>query len=204
MNYPPSIQKLIDIFSKFPSVGSRTATRFVFYLLNQDKNFIKQLVISILGLKKNIKICKFCFKPFEISESSTSLCEICSDPNRDKNLLCIVPTEIELFTIESTKKYQGRYFILGGTLPPIKKANIENLRIKELKKILKENPEIKEVILAFNFNVEGESTIFYLKKILKPFSVKITRLGKGLPIGGEIEYADEETLFFALKNREEV
>jgi recombination protein RecR len=155
-----------------------------------------------LDLKKKIKFCEFCFKPFEARENSPqTLCEICSNPLREKKLLCIVANEIDLEAIEKTKKYKGRYFILGGTIPALKKADFEKLRIKELEKRLKENPEIEEIILAFNPNTEGEATTLYLERILKPYNKKITKLARGLPVGGEIEYADEETLSFAILKR---
>jgi recombination protein RecR len=201
--YPPSIQKLINFFSEFPGVGPRTATRFVFYLLKKEKSKVKELALAILDLKKKIKFCEFCFKPFEARENSPqTLCEICSNPLREKKLLCIVANEIDLEAIEKTKKYKGRYFILGGTIPALKKADFEKLRIKELEKRLKENPEIEEIILAFNPNTEGEATTLYLERILKPYNKKITKLARGLPVGGEIEYADEETLSFAILKRD--
>ena len=200
----PAIQKLISLFSKFPTVGPRTATRFVFYLLKLSKEEIEELVNSISKLKKDVKICSFCFNPFESSTSSNQeegLCEICSNPIRDKTLLCIVEKETDLITLEKTKKYTGRYFILGGTVSRLKKADIEKLRTKELEERIKNHPEIKEVIIATNSTVEGEATNLYLKRLLKPFNKKITRLGQGLPVGAELEYADEETLSSALENR---
>lgn len=200
--YSPSIQKLIDLFSKFPTVGPRTATRFVFYLLRKDKKEIKELISAIINLKKTIKFCQFCFKPFEVkNENSQNFCEICSDPVREKSTLCVLANEIDLAAIEKTKKYRGRYFILGGTVPVLKKRDLEKLRIKQLEKLLKEHQEIKEIILAFNPNQEGEITSLYLERIIKPFNKKITRLGRGLPVGGEIEYADEETITAALEGR---
>lgn len=133
--YPPSIQKLIDLFSKFPTVGPRTATRFVFYLLRRDKKEIKELLSAIINLKKSIKLCQFCFKPFEAREGiNQNFCEICSNDTRDKSLLCIVANEIDLVTIEKTKRYRGRYFILGGTVPVLKTKDLEQLRIKDLEK----------------------------------------------------------------------
>jgi recombination protein RecR len=200
--YPPSIQKLINFFAEFPGVGPRTATRFVFYLLKKEKLKLKELALAILDLKKKIRLCNFCFKPFESKENSNqTLCEICSNPLREKNLLCIVANEIDLEAIEKTKKYKGRYFILGGTIPTLKKSDFEKLKIKELEKRLKENPEIEEIILAFNPNTEGEATALYLERILKPYEKKITKLARGLPVGGELEYADEETLSFAILKR---
>ena len=193
----PSIQKLIDIFSKFPTVGPRTAARFVFYLLKLPKEEIENLTNSISILKEKVKFCSFCFKAFEGGEE---LCEICSDPRRDKSLLCVLEKETDLLPIEKTKKYRGRYFILGGTVAKLKKEETKNLRTEELQARV-ENPEIREIIIAINPTPEGESTTLYLERILKPLNKKITRLGRGLPVGGELEYADEETLSSSLEGR---
>lgn len=196
--YPPSIQKLIDFFSKFPTVGPRTAARFVFYLLKLSKEEIENLLSSISELRNKIKICKLCFNPFQ---SEGELCEICQNPSRDKTLLCIIEKETDLIPIEKTKKYNGLYFILGGTVSSLKKADIEKLRVKELEERIKNHPEIKEIIIAINPTAEGEATALYLERLLKPLSKKMTRLGRGLPVGAELEYADEETLGSALEGR---
>jgi recombination protein RecR len=196
--YPKTIQKLIDLFSKFPTVGPRTASRFVFYLLRLPKEESEELVSAISKLKNSVKICQSCFKAFENGDKS---CEICSNPSRDKSLLCLVANETDLTAIEKTKKYNGLYFILGGQVSALKKTDLERLRIKELEEIIKNRPEIREVILAFNANSEGEATALYLERFLKSFNKKITRLGRGLPTGGELEYADEETLKAAFEGR---
>jgi len=196
--HSPTVQKLIDLFSKFPTVGPRTAGRFVFYLMHKPKEEIEELITSISNLKKNIKICPLCLNPYE---DETGLCSICSDSRRDKSLLCVISNEMDLMAIEKTKKYQGLYFVLGGTVSRLKKADIEKLKIKELEKRIKNDPEIKEVILALNSTAEGEATILYLERLLKPLNKKITRLGRGLPLGGELEYADEDTLSSAFESR---
>lgn len=205
-----TIQKLIDIFSKFPTVGPRTAARFVFYLLRLPKEEVDNLISAISQLKNNIKTCEFCFKPFEPSAETPIglVCEICRDVRRDRSLLCIVANETDLMAIEKTKKYNGLYFILGGTVSAFKKTDIEKLRIKELEEKVKNNREIKEIILAINPTTEGETTALYLERILKPWTSgelaelkKISRLGRGLPLGAELEYADEETLSSALEGR---
>jgi len=212
--HSPTIQKLINLFSKFPTIGPRTASRFVFYLLGLTEREIKELTSAILKLKENIKLCKLCYKSFEPSISSDQkaegeLCEICQDPRRDKSLICLVEKETDLISIEKTRKYQGLYFILGG-------EELKKLRIKELLERVK-NPEIgeedksssspfaatqvKEVIIALNPITEGESFALYLERTLKPLGKKTTRLGRGLPFGSELEYADEETLSSALEGR---
>jgi len=196
--YPPSIQKLIDLFSKFPTVGPRTAARFVFYLLKKPKEEIEELLSSISNLKRAVKICSFCFNPFE---KEGELCPICSDPRRDKTLLCLVEKESDLIALEKTKKYNGLYFILGGPVSAIKKEEIKKLRIKELKNRVKSYPKIKEIIIATNPTTEGQATALYLERLLKPYNKKISRLARGLPVGGELEYADEETLGAAFEGR---
>jgi recombination protein RecR len=211
--YPPAIQKLIELFSKFPTVGTRTAARFVFYLMGKGQEEIEELVATISEIKKNVKICRFCFNPFDfarrsLGEGGAELCPICSNPSRDKTLLCVVEKEIDLDAIEKIKKYRGLYFILGGTVSFLKKKKIKELRLEELKVRL-ENPQkfglfgadFKEVIIATNSTTEGEATAFYLERVLRPYNKKISRLGRGLPIGGELEYADEETLASALESR---
>ena len=195
--YPPLIQKLIGQFSKFPTIGPRTASRFVFYLLKLPKEEVEELIQSIAVLKEKVKHCSFCFNAFE---GEKELCSICSDPQRDKSLLCVVEKETDLENIEKTKKYRGRYFVLGGTVSKLRKKDIENLRTEELKKRAGE-PQICEIILALNPTSEGEATALYLERALKPLNKKITRLGRGLPVGGELEYADRETLGFAFDNR---
>ena len=202
--YSPTIQKLIELFSKFPTVGPRTAARFVFYLMRKNRQEIDEILNSISNLKQNVKTCSFCFNPFEPSTSALvggEFCPICSNPSRNKTLLCIVANETDLAAIEKTKKYQGLYFILGGTLSTLKKDDIEKLRVKELEKRIKEHSEIQEIIIATNPTTEGEATALYLERLLKSLNKKITRLGRGLPVGGELEYADEETLSSALESR---
>ncbi|MDO8663235.1 MAG: recombination mediator RecR [Candidatus Wildermuthbacteria bacterium] len=196
--YSQSIQKLIDLFSKFPTIGPRTAARFVFYLMRAKNEEVNEFLKSIVGLKKNVKICSLCFNSFE---GDGKYCPICSNPGRDKTLLCVVVNETDLAAIEKTKKFKGFYFVLGGQIIKLRAEDIKKLRIKELEERLKNSPEVGEIILAFNSNTEGEATALYLERILKPFNKKISRLGRGLPVGGELEYADEETLSSALEGR---
>lgn len=197
MRYSVSIQKLIDLFSKFPTVGPRTAARFVFYLLRLDKDQISELTKTISNVSDNVKTCPLCFNKFE---SDNGLCDICSDASRDKKLLCIISQEADLVAIENTNQYKGLYFILGGLLS-LRKRDIKNLRSEELKERISKNPQIKEIIIAMNPNTEGEATAIYTERVLKPFAKKITRLGLGLPVGGELEYADKETLKAAFSGR---
>lgn len=210
--YPQAIQHLIELFSRFPTVGPRTAARFVFYLQELSSKEIGELIDAIQDLKRKVRPCRFCFLPFQGDEE---LCSICSDPKRDRSLLCIVEKETDLEALEKTKKYQGLYFVLGGTLGRLRKKDIEKLRTKELQarithpeKFGLENTQFQEIIIATNATREGETTALYLQRLLAPSKnlpdgrqVKITRLGRGLPVGGELEYADEETLAGALDSR---
>lgn len=204
--HPSSIKKLIDLFSKFPTVGSRTASRFIFYLIHLPQKDFEELIKSLNDLKKNIKVCSFCFNSFEPSDQE-DLCSVCQNKSRNKNLLCIVEKETDLLSIENTKKYKGYYFILGGTVSNLKKEDIKKIRIEELKERI-ENPEkfgvkadFKEIIIATNPTTEGETTALLLERKLKDKNIKITRLGRGLPTGGELEYADEQTLENAFEGR---
>jgi recombination protein RecR len=192
--YPLPIKKLIDLFAKFPTVGPRTASRFVFYLLGLSLAEREDLIATIQELKK-IKHCSLCFNP-----SEKDPCEICENPNRDRSLLCVVEKETDLATLEKTHKYHGLYFILGGTLSKFKKEDLENLRVKELLARAKDKA-ITEIIIAMNPTTEGEATTLYLERTLKTLDKKTTRLGRGLPIGAELEYADDETLGSALESR---
>jgi recombination protein RecR len=193
-----TIKKLITLFSNFPTVGPRTAARFVYYLLKLKGEEIKEIIFSISELKDKIKTCKSCFSFFE--KNDQELCDICQDNKRDKSLLCLVEKETDLASLEKTKKYNGLYFILGSTILKFKKEKKE-LRIDELLERIKKSKEIKEIVIALNSTAEGETTTLYLERLLKPFNKKITRLGRGLPLGSELEYADEETLTSALENR---
>ncbi len=200
-----SIKKLKDLFARFPTVGSRTAGRFVFYVINQSKQDVEQLVSALQEIKNNIMLCPLCFQPFE--KNQTGLCDICSDSARNQQLLCIVEKENDLLSIENTKKFKGLYFILGGTLT-LRKTDGENLRIAQLKeRVAKSN--FSEIIVALNPTPEGRSTSVLVERALKEASssklqvpsFKITHLAQGLPVGGELEYADEETLESAFEGR---
>ena len=197
-----SIKKLIELFSKFPTVGPRAAGRFVFYLMKLPKEKIDELINAIQELKNKIKFCAFCFNPYE---GENNLCPICQNSLRNRQLLCVVEKETDLKAIEDTKKYNGLYFILGGTVATIKKSDIESLRIQELKARIKEPSKFTEIIIATNPTPEGKATSVLIERALKEISqsptFKITHLAQGLPVGGELEYADEETLESAFKGR---
>lgn len=198
MLYPKPIQYLIDYFSRWPTVGPKTAERYVFYLLNQDIEHLQKLAQAIVELKEKIVVCRTCLA---IAESNP--CPICADQKRDQSLVCVVANTRDMLSIETTGAYNGLYHILGGNLDAIKNIKPEQLNINLLLNRIKNKP-IKEVILALNPTIEGETTALYLTKLLKPYKIKITRLAKGLPMGANLEYADEITLTNALKYRNEI
>ena len=202
-----SIEKLAEIFSKFPGIGPRQSKRFVYFLLTRDKNFLEDLSSNLLSLKKNIKVCQFCQRFFQSENSKSDFCKICDDSNRDTSALMVVEKDADLGNIESAGVYNGRYFILGGTVPILEENPEKIVRAKEfltlLENEIKENG-LNEVILATSANPEGDSTHSYLISILKPFienGVKVSTLGRGLSTGTELEYSDKDTLKSALENR---
>jgi len=220
-----SIEKLKNLFARFPTVGPRTAGRFVYYLIKLQKDQIDELSNALQELKNKIKLCQLCFNPFEDrgGPTSTVLCEICSDPKRNKTQLCIVEKEADLLSIENipnssrtldgvgAKKYTGLYFILGGTLAMMRKEDIENLRTEQLKERVKTG-NFSEIIIALNPTPEGKATSMLIERTLKEIwqttktegpepQRRITHLAKGIPVGGELEYADEETLESAFEGR---
>jgi recombination protein RecR len=196
-----SIEKLIELFRKFPTVGSRTASRFVYYLMKLPKESIDELIKAILELRSKIKLCQMCFNPFE---QDGQVCLICRNFSRNKNLLCVVEKESDLLAIETTKKFNGLYFILGGTVETMRRDDLSKLRIDAFRKRIKDN-NFSEIIIALNPTPEGKTTSVLLEQIIKEIipspTFKITHLAKGIPVGGELEYADEETLESALEGR---
>lgn len=197
--YSPSIQKLIEEFSKLPGVGPRAAARFAFFLIGKKRSETDGLAQAIINVKKNVKCCRLCFNVYE---SDLEICGICSDSRRDNGLLCVVANETDLATIDKTGAYKGRYFVLGSPLSSLRRHPADTARLSELEKRARQNKALKEIILAINPTPDGQAAILYLERMLKPAGVKITRLGLGLPFGGELEYADEETLQSALRGRQ--
>lgn len=195
---PLSIQNLINEFAKLPGVGQKTAERYVFYLLKKPKEELERFANSLLVLKETTKQCSICFN---VAESDP--CAICSDPRRDKSILCVVADTRDLLAIDHTHEYGGAYHVLGGVINPLNNIKPESLKIQELAERVKKN-SIKEIILAFNPDMEGETTAMYIKKLLEPYKIKITRLARGLPMGADLEYADEITLTNAIKERKEI
>jgi len=196
--YSETIEKLISEFSKLPGIGQKTAERFVFYLLKQPKEELEKLNLALKNLEKNIKICSICQ-----NFSETDPCPICSSKSRDKSIICVVAEPQDLLAIEKTGEYKGTYHVLHGVINLPEGITPNRLKINELLERVKKN-RIKEIILALNPDIEGESTALHIKKLLSPFNLKITKLARGLAMGSELEYADEITLADALKGRKEI
>lgn len=197
MPQPKSLRNLIQELSKLPGVGPRTATRYAFYLLRKSDAEVEMLSDALLDLKKETKICKNCF-----NVSENDLCEFCLNPKRDRSIICIIEEAINIPIIENTKKFNGLYHVLGGTIKPHEGAGPEKLNIEQLVERIKKS-EVKEIIIATNPNIEGETTAMYLVKRLKEFNLKITHLARGLSTGSDLEYADEMTVSHALEERKE-
>jgi recombination protein RecR len=199
MKYPASIKNLIAQFAELPTVGPKTAERYVFYLLRQSPEKLKMFAHHLSELKNNINICSSCQRIAE-----TDPCEICSDEKRDKALICIVANLQDLISMENTNQFNGQYFVLGGLINAIDGIKPEDLNIRKLAEKINALLKVKnniEIILALSPTMEGESTAMYLSKLLKNPKIKISRLARGLPMGANLEYVDEMTLGNALKYR---
>lgn len=198
MIYPKSIATLIEQFQKFPSVGPKSAQRMAFYLLKMPKSDVEKFAQSIIEAKENTFACDVCF-----NMSSTNPCEICQSTSRDRATICVVAETKDLISIEKTNEFFGLYHVLQGLISPIDGIGADDIRVKELLHRIAEN-DVKEIILALNPSVEGEATSLYLNKLIKPFGIKVTRIAFGLPVGADLEYADEITLAKALEGRREL
>ena len=196
--YAGPVQDLIDELGRLPGVGPKSAQRIAFHLLKLPKEDAQRLVQAIIEVKERVTFCRRCFNVCEGEE-----CDICLDSRRDQTLLCIVEEPKDIVAIEKTQDYRGRYHVLQGALNPIEGVGPDQLRIRELLRRLGEE-DVAEVILCTNPNLEGDATAMYLSRQLRPLGIKVTRLASGLPVGGDLEYADELTLGRALEGRREV
>jgi recombination protein RecR len=197
MDFPSKIEKLISVIAKLPGIGPKSAERITLYLLSMEDYEIKEFIETIEDAKEHIKLCPICFN---ITDSE--ICNICSNPRRDHSTVCVVEEVRDLFAIEKGGDYNGVYHVLHGRIDPLNHVSQEDLKIKELVERVAKG-EIKEVIIATNPNFNGDLTATYLKKILTPFGVKITRIATGLPKGTEIDFVDSVTLSLAIKERKE-
>ena len=196
--YQGSLQDLIDALGKLPGIGPKSAQRLAFYFLQTDPMSVENLARLLLEVKQKVKSCKTCG-----AVSETETCNLCNDTRRDQTSICVVEEAKDISSVEKTREFKGKYHVLGGVISPIDGIGPDQLRIKELIKRVSEE-DIQEVIIATNPNLEGEATAAYLVKVLGPSQILVTRLASGLPVGGELEYADEVTLGRAFKGRRQV
>lgn len=196
--YAPSIEKLIEAFEKLPSIGSKTAARLAFHMLDATEEETNEFVKAILEAKSNLKYCSQCY-----NISDTDPCPICGNLNRDHTIICVVEDVRDVVAMERTHEFKGVYHVLHGSISPMNGVGPDNIKIKELLSRLM-NGEVKEIILATNPRVEGEATAMYISKLVKPLGIKATRIAHGIPVGGDLEYTDEVTLSKALEGRREL
>ena len=193
--YEGAIQDLIDELGRLPGIGPKSAQRIAFHVIQSERVDISRLADVLRTVKEKVKFCTECGN---ISEEE--LCRICRDPRRDPTLICVVEESKDVIAIEKTREFRGKYHVLGGAISPIDGIGPENLRIRELMVRLAAT-EIQEIIIATDPNLEGEATATYLSRLLKPLGMKVSRLASGLPVGGDLEYADEVTLGRAFEGR---
>jgi recombination protein RecR len=196
--YAASVQELIDELGRLPGIGPKSAQRIAFHLLKVDKEEALRLARAVTEVKERTSLCTRCFNVAE-----AELCSLCTDPRRDPSVVCVVEDPRDIVAVEKTGEFRGRYHVLQGAINPIEGIGPDQLRVREL--LARIEPEgIGEAILCTNPNLEGEATAMYLARLLKPLGVRVTRIASGLPVGGDLEYADELTLGRALEGRREV
>ncbi|GAB3519503.1 recombination mediator RecR [Arthrobacter monumenti] len=196
--YEGAVQELIDELGRLPGVGPKSAQRIAFHILEADPEDMKRLVASITTVKERVKFCEICGN---VTEQET--CSICRDPRRDPSIICVVEESKDVIAVERTRSFKGRYHVLGGAINPIAGIGPEQLRIRELMTRLSDE-QIQEIIIATDPNLEGEATATYLGRLLKSIGITVSRLASGLPVGGDLEYADEVTLGRAFEGRRSV
>ncbi len=197
-HYAQPLQTLIDEFSKMPGIGKKNAQRLAYYVLSLNDMEAVALAQAVIDVKEKIHLCPQCF-----NFTDDELCDICRADARDRNTLCVVSTPRDIASIERAREYKGSYHVLHGVISPMDGIGPDALKIKELLSRIAQQ-EISEVIIATNPNVEGEATALYLSRLIKPLGVKVTRLAKGVPVGGDLEFADEYTLISAIEGRQEM
>lgn len=197
-NYSEPIDRLINEFSKLPGIGRKTAQRLAFHVINMNPSDVEGLSKALVDVKKEIKYCKECCN---ISDSDS--CSICSNSHRDSSIICVVEDPRDVAAMERTKDYNGKYHVLNGVISPMDGIGPEMLKIKELLSRLSDKT-VKELIMATNPTIEGEATAMYISRLVKPMGIKVTRIAHGLPVGGDLEYADDVTISKALEGRREI
>ncbi|EIM2034551.1 recombination protein RecR [Listeria monocytogenes] len=198
MHYPEPITKLIDSFMKLPGIGPKSAARLAFYVLDMKEDDVLDFAKALVDAKRNLSFCSVCG---HITDKDP--CYICADTSRDRSVICVVQESKEVIAMEKMRDFHGLYHVLHGTISPMDGIGPEDINIPDLLKRLQDDT-IEEVILATNPNVEGEATAMYISRLLKPSGIKVTRIAHGLPVGGDLEYADEVTLSKAMEGRREV
>jgi recombination protein RecR len=197
-HYPEPVARLIEALQRLPGIGPKTAQRLTFFLLKRPADEVRELAAALLAVKERIVYCRTCF-----NVTDEDPCRICRDPARDGRVICVVEEPNDLLAMERTGEFRGRYHVLLGALSPLDGIGPEDLKVRELLARI-EGGGVTEVILATNPNVEGEATALYLAKLLRPLGVRVTRIARGLPVGGDLEYADQVTLAKALEGRREI
>ena len=196
--FSPSVAKLISELGKLPGVGPKSAQRLAFHILAMPQEEVKSLSEALMDAKTTTRLCSVCQ-----NFTDTDPCPICSDPKRDKSTICVVENPRDVSTMERMRDYNGLYHVLHGVYSPLNNVGLDEIKIRELIERLRENPETKEVILATNQTAEGEATAMYLGRLIKPSGIKVTRIASGLPMGSDLEYADDVTLSKAMQARRE-
>lgn len=195
--YPPSLTALIEEFEKMPGIGHKSAVRLAFHVMNVPEEKARRFAEAIMTARESVRLCAHCQ-----NLTDAEVCPICSDPKRDRSLICVVESPKDLAAMEKTREYNGLYHVLHGAISPIDGVGPEDIKIKELLPRL--TAEVAEVIMATNPTVEGEATAMYLSRLIKPMGIRTTRIAHGIPVGGDIEFADEMTLARAMEGRREI
>lgn len=195
--YPVAIEKLIEEFAKLPSIGKKSAQRLTLYILNLPKEEVEEFANALIKARGTIKYCSICG-----NYTDKDPCAICSNPNRDKKIICVIEQPKDIMSMEKVREFNGVYHVLHGNISPMAGRGPNDIKLREL--IIRINGEVEEVIVATNPTIEGEATAMYISKILKPLGAKVTRIAHGIPVGGDLEYADEVTLSKALEGRKEI
>ena len=195
--YPVAIEKLIDEFSRLPGIGSKTAQRLTLHVLNLPQEEVTEFANALIQARGTVKYCSVCG-----NFTDKDPCAVCSNPSRDQNTICVVEQPKDIMSIEKVKEFNGVYHVLHGNISPMQGRGPNDIRIKEL--VSRMATDIKEVIVATNPTIEGEATAMYISRVLKPLDIKVTRIASGMPVGGELDYADEVTLSKALEGRKEI
>ena len=196
--YPQAIERLVTELGKLPGIGEKTAQRLAFHLIDAPQEDIVGLSEALLGVKKKVHLCPRCF-----SITDKEICDICADPNREHQTICVVQSTKDIYAIEKTREYKGVYHVLHGVISPLEGIGPQDIKARELIQRLSQD-DVKEVIMATNPTPEGEATAMYLGNLITPSGVKVTRLAKGIPIGADVEYIDEITLIKAFEGRKEI